>query len=65
MANKALMLFFAANAAINAAAFPATQGPPELMGDLQKTQFTLGLAASRARPAKLSGNTPLAWFAMS
>jgi hypothetical protein len=28
MANKALMLFFAANAAINAAAFPATLSPP-------------------------------------
>jgi hypothetical protein len=67
MANKVLASFCAANAAVNAAAFPARSsgGWSAFLLDLQMARITLVLAASRARPAKLSGGTPLAGFPMS
>jgi len=41
------------------------RGSSAFMVDLQMARITLVLAASRARPAQLSGDAPLAWFAMS
>jgi hypothetical protein len=41
------------------------RGSSAFLVDLQTARITLVLAASRARPATLSGDTPLAWFAMS